>query len=320
MSRCWRRAWVGAALGSVALFLLGYTLFVERLVTITDSRAPRNTETGILLGAEPRDLGPEDAVGAVLFVHGFLGGANNFAELPDQVAEAGWRVRVMRLPGHGTSPKDLRETTADELANAVLTEATALKAKYGRVVLVGHSMGGALSTLTAAQADVDGLILGAPYFGVTHYWYYGFTPKTWIRIASPFVRWLYKGSVIVLVNRPEAKKQILSYRWTPVEGVTTLMEIGRRVNQPAVLDAVTCPVLLLHGAEDGAAEPAAAHAALARMASKDKRSVVLNRSDHHVFWDYDRALVAQETLQFLARIAEEWEASPPRAPKAAEKK
>ena len=305
MSKRRRRVWLGVILGVVATSVLGCSMLSERFVTVTDNRAARNRETGILLGAEPRSLGPEDAPGAVLFVHGFLGAGNNFATLPDQVAQAGWRVRVMRLPGHGTSPKDLRETTADDLAGAVALEVRALKARHERVVLVGHSMGGALSVLTAAGDEVDGLVLGAPYFGVTHYWYYVLTPETWTRIASPFMRWLYKGNVVLTVNRREVNRQIVTYRWTPMKAVTVLMEIGHRVNGPGILPAVTCPVLLLHGREDGAAEPAAALAALEKMGSEDRRSVILERSDHQLFWDYDRELVAQETLEFLARVAGE---------------
>ena len=113
---------------AVVAFVVGCNTLAGRLAVRANNRAPRNPDTGILIGAEPRDLGPVDAPVAVLFVHGFVGAGNNFADLPDRVAAEGSRVRVMRLPGHGTSPHDLKRVTADELLMAVFGEIEALRA------------------------------------------------------------------------------------------------------------------------------------------------------------------------------------------------
>ncbi len=37
------------------------------------------------------------------------------------------------------------------------------------------------------------------------------------------------------------------------------------------------------------------------MASKDKRYVSLDRSNHHIFWDYDQAQVMDEIVRFLGK-------------------
>jgi carboxylesterase len=264
-----------------------------------DDGAKRDPETGVLYGAEELWLGPEDSPGAVLFVHGFVGAGNNFCDLPEQVAEAGWRVRVIRLPGHGTRARDLKGVTNDELIDDVVTELRALKEKHERVVLVGHSMGGALSTIVAAQEGADGIILGGGYFGVTHRWYYILPPETWIKIGKPIVRWVYKGQLFLQLNRKEVKDQVVSYTWIPTSAGVTLNELAAIANEAEVMENVNCPVLMLHAPGDVAASYEASVKAFEAMASEDKRLVTLDKSNHHIFWDYDKDLVDESVLEFL---------------------
>lgn len=271
----------------------------ERWVRTADVRAPRDPRTGLLLGAEPLDLGPENAPRAALLVHGYLGAGNNFGELPARLASSGWRVRVMRLPGHGSSPRDLLGVTAGELEDSVLAETRRLQATTDAVVLVGHSMGGALCAITAAREPVAGLVLAAPCFGITHHWYYGLAPGTWARLLNPVVPWVYKGRRWVQVNRKEAKNAVVSYRWVPVRSVMTLTEVVRRANAPGLLEQIACPVLLLHSSQDEAAAPEAARRAFDRIEDSRKRAVWLETSNHVLFWDYERERATDEVCRFL---------------------
>jgi carboxylesterase len=295
-----RRALAAAALLIAVLVAYAGCMHMARhLVDRTDARAPRDPATGVLLGAEARALGPANSPACAILVHGYLGAGQNFGPLPPKLAEAGWRVRVLRLPGHGTSPRDLQKVSPDDLLDAVDTAAADARASHRRVALVGHSMGGALCTLVAAQRPVDRLVLAAPYFGVTHRWYYGLRPETWARVWKPLVPWLYKGDLFVQVNRADARNNILSYRWAPMESVTTLMALGARASDPALLNNVRCPVLLLHGPGDQAASPEAATRALAAMGTERSEYVRLERSNHHLFFDHDREEAVARVLQFL---------------------
>ena len=300
--RWFRRIALGVVVLGAALVLFNAAAY--RLVARYEHVADRDPDTGILAGAEPRTLGPAEAPVAVILVHGYLGGSSNFADLPERLAGRGWRVRAVRLPGHGTSPRDLEGIPVVAKLDAVLEEVAAARQAYPRVVLVGHSMGGALCTLAAARGEVDGLVLAAPYFGVTHRWYYGLRPETWAKLASPVVPWVYKGRLFICVNRPEAKKTIFSYRWVSTRSMTRLVELAGMVNAPEVLDNVTCPILWLHPRRDRAASPEAAARAVAAMASSHKRTVWLEASDHHVFWDYDRETVADEIEAFISGLVQ----------------
>lgn len=264
-------------------------------------RQPRSESGEYLQGGAPLTRGPENSATAVLLVHGFVGGPNNFGELPEDLADAGYYVRAMTLPGHGTSPQDMALTPEGDYLLAVLREIRALRESHDRVYVVGHSMGGSLCTLAAAIDDIDGLVLAAPYFGVSHKWYYVLPPETWTAMTHRFIKWVYKSDNFLQVHRRAAVPDIFSYRWIPSEGNAALNHIGENASDPDILEWVECPVLWLHGPTDDAADYADAHAAFDNMASADKRHVSLEESDHHVFWDYDR----EEAIDSIVAFVEE---------------
>ncbi len=275
----------------------------EKDVKRYDATVPRNPETGIILGAEERDIGPKDAPNAVLFVHGFSGTGNNYNDLPDRVAAEGWRVRVMLLPGHGTSPFSFETTTAEELLSAVMQELQTLRGQHKKLVLMGHSMGGALATLAASQMPLDGLMLAAPYYSVTFKWYYLLPAEKWARLFSPLVRWIYSPPENQPVNRREVRTQILSYPWIPTKAFLTAMTLAERARKPETLQRIQCPTLLIHSLKDNVTAPSSAARAFAEIPSAQKRAVWLENSDHIIFWDYDQEQVAEETLAFLKQVA-----------------
>ncbi len=283
----------------LAFLLVGSCSITTHLVKQSDLRAPRNPNTGILVGAEIRDLGNRDSMGAVLFVHGFAGGSNNFSNLPDRLAKRGWRVRVMRLPGHGTSPFDFEKRSADELIQAVRNELIQLKKQHREVVIVGHSMGCALSALAVSDVPVDKLVFGAPYFGITYKKQYLLPVETWIALLDPILRWVHKGAGNIKVNRKKAKEKIFSYQWLPLKGAKTLVEIGVKAKSDEVLEAIQSPILFFHSSEDEAASPKAAQEAFEAVSSHDKSLIWVNRSNHHIFWDFDRETVMRETEKFI---------------------
>lgn len=290
--------------GALAVALLVYNGLAFNLALHGEEHKLRNPETGLLTGAEPRELGPEDSPCAALFIHGFGGAGTDFADLPERLAEAGWRVHVMLLPGHGTHPRDLGRQTPDTLLSAVHDVVHRLRERHTTVLLISHSMGGALSTLATSELPIDGLVLGAPYFGVTYRWYYALPPEQWGRITAPFIRWVYKGKLFMQVNRRDAREHIVCYTWIPATALRTLTRLGARARSHETLEKIACPVLVLHGRGDIAASPQAMEKALERMASQNKRVVWLERSNHHMYWDYDQEQVFDETLAFAQQIRE----------------
>jgi pimeloyl-ACP methyl ester carboxylesterase len=106
----------------------------------------------------------------VILVHGMGGNAAGFLPIVRAVVRASRRVVAVELPGHGRSRLEAGETpaTIQECAQAV---DAALREVDEPAVLVGNSLGGALSLFTAASmperiAGVVGLNpAGAPLVG-----------------------------------------------------------------------------------------------------------------------------------------------------------
>lgn len=299
-----RRVFRGAVLSAVLLAVMvsGGCVVTSQLAERYGDSLPRDPATGIVVGAEPRTLTPENPRGAVLLVHGFVGSPRDFGGLPERLAADGWHVEAMLLPGNGSDPRDLRDVVADDYINNVKARLSALRAQYPVVILGGFSMGAAVSTVVAADTPVDALVLGAPFAGVTYRWYYILPPQTWGRLVRPVVPWLYKGRVFIQVNRPEAKDELFSYDWIPAAAFRTLDDLGARVNSPGVPEGITCPVLWIHSPNDVAASFGAAKRVYDRLASSEKAAFEVPRSNHHVFVDYDRDVVIETVAQFLEGV------------------
>lgn len=279
-----------------------YNLIADWRVSYYEREAARDPGSPYLKGMSPRELGPVDSGKAVLFVHGFIGGQSNFHDLPDRVAEAGWHVRTMRLPGHGTSPREFERISADDLIAGVLTELRELKQHYGTVVVVGHSMGGALSALAAADEPVDGLVLCAPFFGLTRERVVGISSVRLIRAAATVLRWIPRPEGRAPVNKPENRSFVDAYSWFPMRGTLAALEVGERANAPEVADRIAAPVLLIHSRTDRLTSPEAAARALARFRSPSKKIIWLEKSDHVIFWDYDESIVVESVLSYLKEV------------------
>ncbi len=98
--------------------------------------------------------GPADAPTLVL-LHGL---GDSGACWPDAASRwtARWRVVSLDLLGHGTSPRFTAEQLAapdprEEMYAAALAAVAELASQRGPVALVGHSMGGGVSTVLAAR-------------------------------------------------------------------------------------------------------------------------------------------------------------------------
>lgn len=93
----------------------------------------------------------------MLFIHGAIGNHRHWL-YQLKYFSAAYRCFALDLPGHGQSPGPLPATVAG-FASAIFRWLQAKK--LGPVILVGHSMGGAISLTLALNypAAVDGLIL-----------------------------------------------------------------------------------------------------------------------------------------------------------------
>ena len=115
----------------------------------------------IIKGAEPfLKLGGDTGV---LLIHGFTGTPADLSLLGEYLNAKGYTALAPRLTGHGSSAKTLENTTAETWMDAVRDGYAILKGAAKRIYVVGHSMGGILALILAAEAEIAGIVtLAAP--------------------------------------------------------------------------------------------------------------------------------------------------------------
>jgi carboxylesterase len=135
--------------------------------------------------AEIPDLSPEcgsilmthqeKVANAIVFLHGFTSCPDQFATLGQEYFEQGYNVFIPRQPRHGLQEYDgapLKGLTAEALASFGTEIADIAQGLGERVVVVGLSGGGAVSTwLAQERADIDLAVPIAPFLGI------GFIPR-----------------------------------------------------------------------------------------------------------------------------------------------
>ncbi len=114
-------------------------------------------------GDEHRAFRREAGEPAAVLVHGFPGTPAEMRPLADTLLDAGWTVHAPLLPGFGAQIERLANPTrgvqapgALEWLAAVQAALDALAQTHRPLLLIGHSMGGALSLAAAGMACADG--------------------------------------------------------------------------------------------------------------------------------------------------------------------
>ncbi len=116
------------------------------------------------LGREHNDFLLEGSGPAVLLVHGFPGTPAEMWPLARALNERGWTARGLLLPGFGSDLDSLPVRRAEDWARAVSGALQDLRREHAPVMVIGNSMGAALSLRAAEQDCIDGLVVLSPFW------------------------------------------------------------------------------------------------------------------------------------------------------------
>ena len=111
----------------------------------------------------------------ILLIHGLTGSPHEFVPIDQALRAAGYHTRKVTLPGHGDSPsKRFHETSVLEILDHCASEYQQLAEEADEVYIVGHSLGGICTLLTAATqpSKLKGVVVfSAPY---EHAYFYNY--------------------------------------------------------------------------------------------------------------------------------------------------
>lgn len=251
----------------------------------------------IMEGAEPFFL-PGGSMG-VLLVHGFTGLPAELSMMGEYLQQRGCTVLGVRLAGHGTTVEDMSRMTAEDWLDSVRDGYAMLRGSCERIVVAGHSMGGLLALLLAAEkAGRDTGLAGVISMAAPIY----IAEERGIAQLPP--RELCRGKFV-----PKARRRLRdvppavnhTYRFMPLEGVYEMLALIERTK--AALPGLKLPALILHSLNDRTADAESAIYIRENLGSAQKRLVWLKSSGHLIPLGEERDIVFSESAAFIGALA-----------------
>ncbi len=228
----------------------------------------------------------------VLLVHGFTASPWEMRLPADSLAKAGYLCLGIRLPGHGTVPRDLIDRKCEEWLDAVEEGLRLLKERTSRVYGVGSSTGALLLLPPAAQGKLNGLILLSPYLRLRH----RLAPTT--GIMRFFKR--YQSHPV------PADLAKYYYALRPLNGVYQLYRLIRRVRDG--LGRITAPALVICAQGDRTVNLESAYELYQALGSPIKEHHLLGPEAPHVLTTGENPRLGQ-TLTLIRDFLNQCETS-----------
>lgn len=228
----------------------------------------------------------------VLLCHGFTGSARSMRPWAEHLAQAGFRVSLPRLPGHGTSWQELNRTEwTDWYAEADRAFST-LRSECDQVFLAGLSMGAALCLRLAQQHGdaVSGLVLVNPAVNITD-------PR--MRILRVLCR--LQPSIDAIGNdiaKPGVDEG--AYSRTPLVALYSQTQMWADIRRN--LARVDQPLLIYHSRVDHVVDPSSLAIIKTGVSSTDASYVTLERSYHVATLDHDAEDIFTGSTEFFSRV------------------
>lgn len=247
-----------------------------------------------------------------VLVHGFPGTPSEMRPIADILHAQGWSVQGILLPGFGIEINSITEKTYTDWLSAVLNSVNKQTQAYSRVVLVGLSMGGAISIQASTSTNIDGLLLLAPFWKVEHVLW---TMLPAIKVVLPNFKpfsifkpdwddtdfrntigaWLPSANI----DDPQVREEILQFV-VPTGIMNQVRIAGNHARQS--VSHITAPTTVIQGRQDELVKPELTQTLVQNM-STDVNYILLD-GDHNLtdtqkpHWEKVKAHIQQYAIQF----------------------
>jgi alpha-beta hydrolase superfamily lysophospholipase len=250
----------------------------------------------------------EPAAIAVL-VHGLAEHSGRYETLAARLVARGFAVHSYDQRGHGRTGgarSNIGRFTDLVADAAACIEHARLEHPAGPVLLLGHSMGGAvaLATALAHPSLIDRLVLSAPAVGADPA-----VPKLQVLVGhllsriAPSVGILRLDAALVsrdpVVVRAYEADPLVFHGSLPARTLVELLGAMKRLHRDA--PALRMPVLVLHGTDDRLVPLAFTEPVYARLASLDRTVICYEGFYHEVFNEPGRERVFADLEAWLDR-------------------
>jgi carboxylesterase len=228
----------------------------------------------------------------VLLSHGFTGSPGSMRAWGEHVAALGFGVEVPRLPGHGTTWKEMNSTGWDDWYGEIVTAFTKLQAENDVVVAAGLSMGGALVLRLAEEYDGElaGLIVVNPAVS---------TKRLDVKLLPLLKHFIgaFPG-----IGSDIKKEGVIedAYPHTPLKAAHAMFRAWPGVVSD--LGKIHAPLLYFRSTIDHVVDETSEPLILAGVGSSDVTLTRLTNSYHVATVDNDAPQIFAESVDFIRRV------------------
>lgn len=225
----------------------------------------------------------------VLLSHGFTGSPASMVPWGRDLAARGHTVSVPRLPGHGTTWKDMNTTRWQDWYGELDTALTDLRSRCDQVVVAGLSMGGCLA-LRLAQVrpdDVDALVLVNPAIALKN---------NALRLV-PVLKYVVPALPGIGNDIKKPGMDERGYDKTPLRALASQLAMWKDVTRD--LAKVTQPLLLFRSDDDHVVDATSMDLILNGVSSEVADFHALHDSFHVATIDNDAPFIFDTTAEFI---------------------
>jgi carboxylesterase len=284
-------------------------------------KVPGAAETDLFKPAKSRTL--------AYLIHGVTGTPAEMKYVGRKLWQSGYDVYIPTLPGHCAKIRDLLRSNEQDWVEHVVKQLSFLRTRYTHVFAAGLSAGALLALKASTRVQLDGIGVFSPTF-----FYDGWNvPRTRI-LLDLAIRWFPRPLHYVFFHfdgfpygiKNPALQARLRAAYNPINRVLkpfrkrtsprhysseavgypvfflkTLADLDRLYAVvKADLAKITAPTLVLQASEDDFTSVRNSEFVVSRIASAEKKLVLLDDSYHVITVDRQRDVVAQELQTFIA--------------------
>jgi carboxylesterase len=229
----------------------------------------------------------------VLLCHGFTGSPQTLRPWADYLAAQGFTVSLPRLPGHGTTWRDLARTGWQDWYAEVDRAFGALASRSEQTFIFGLSMGGCLALRLAEVhgSAVRGLVLVNP----------SLAPDTKLLLLAPVLKHVLRSvpGIASDIKKPGGRE--LGYDRVSVRAAASLPKLWALTTRH--LGDVTQPVLVYRSTVDHVVGPASMRVLLKGLATSQVTVRECPDSYHVATLDNDAEAVFEGSVKFVREHA-----------------
>ncbi|MBD3224505.1 MAG: alpha/beta fold hydrolase [Caldithrix sp.] len=221
----------------------------------------------------------------IMLIHGIGSCPHFWNALMPQFNDSPFALRNMLLPGHGSEPSTLKKVDWHEIFIHIKQNLFELRKQCKRVIVIGFDLGAAMGLHLSAHYQLEGLICLSTAFLNRKYYFFHQNIK-----ISDYIR------DKTIKNTPHFYYELL-----PKKFIRRINQFYKHVYDD--LQDIYIPTLMIHGARNEAYSVNDAKLLYEKIASPDKKILILEHSRHLILDGQEKAIVAREIASFLEKQA-----------------